>query len=130
MKKHFKIIIDVFMMIILLLLMTYSLIGKMIHEYIGVILFILFIIHHFFNRKWLKNIFKIKHSSFHTLQVILVILLVICVLSSFISGMILSKYIFHLSLSKSLARKIHMLSAYWGFILMSIHLGIHSFYYS
>ena len=36
--------------------MAYSLIGELFHEIDGITLFILFIIHHWLNRKWIMNL--------------------------------------------------------------------------
>ena len=44
------------------------------------------------------------------------------------SGIILSRYVFDFIRIRgmtSFARTLHMLSSYWGFVLMSIHLGLH-----
>lgn len=47
---------------------------------------------------------------------------------SMVRGIILSRHVLSfLSINggRSAARKLHMLSAYWGFVLMGIHLGFH-----
>ncbi len=47
---------------------------------------------------------------------------------SMVSGVILSRYalaFLPINASISFARKLHMVFAYWGFIFMSLHLGIH-----
>ena len=44
------------------------------------------------------------------------------------SGIVLSREIFDFmipSVGLSLARKMHILGAYWGFIFVSIHIGLH-----
>lgn len=44
------------------------------------------------------------------------------------SGIILSSYIFaglRIRGWSALARQVHMLCSYWGFLLMSLHLGLH-----
>ena len=47
---------------------------------------------------------------------------------SMLSGVILSNHVFP-SITirgwRSFARSLHMISAYWGFVLMSLHLGLH-----
>lgn len=45
-----------------------------------------------------------------------------------ISGIILSRHalaFLPMKGGRSLARNLHMISAYWGFVLMSVHLGFH-----
>ena len=126
--KKFKIIIDVLMSVSLLFLMAYNLIGDVTHEIIGIVILILFIVHHILNRKWSKSIFKGKYTSFRIIQTILVILVLITMLMQMISGIILSKYVFVFIEFNSLtgvARTMHLLGAYWGFIFMSLHIGFH-----
>lgn len=47
---------------------------------------------------------------------------------SMITGIMLSRYVFawmNLSGGIAMARKLHMLAAYWNFVLISVHLGLH-----
>lgn len=49
-------------------------------------------------------------------------------LGSAVSGVIISRHALRflpISGGRSFGRTLHMLSAYWGFILMSLHLGFH-----
>ena len=49
-------------------------------------------------------------------------------IGSMVSGVLLSEYVFADIKIKGVAnaaRNVHMLCAYWGFILMSLHLGLH-----
>ena len=50
MKLQWKIVVDTGMMLVLLLLMGYGLIGEAAHEWIGMGMFALFLLHPFFNR--------------------------------------------------------------------------------
>lgn len=130
MKPKFiaKIFVDIMMTAALLFLMTYELIGQAVHEWIGIVIFVLFIVHHILNGKWSKNILKGKYTPLRTLQTVIVILVLLSMLGAMISGVILSRHVLaFLSISggHSFARTLHMLSVYWGFVLMSLHLGIH-----
>ena len=127
-KMKIKIIIDVLMTISLLFLMAYGLVGEKAHEWIGMGMFILFVLHHILNEKWLGNIRRGQYNFFRVLQTILVIILLILMIGSMISGILLSNYIFkflNIEGIANIARNVHIFCAYWGFILMSIHLGIH-----
>lgn len=57
------------------------------------------------------------------------VLLILCAMAgSMISGVILSRHaLSFLSIKggRFFARNLHMISAYWGFVLMSVHLGFH-----
>lgn len=93
-KLVLKIIIDVSMTICLLLLMPYSLLGEVVHEWIGIAMFVLFIVHHILNRKWITAMAKGKYTVIRATQTVLVIVLLILMLGSMVSGILLSENIF------------------------------------
>ena len=112
----------------LLMLMSYSLIGEKAHEWIGSTMFVLFIIHHCLNIQWCKNLFKGKYTAFRTVQTMLVVLMLLCMTGSMVSGIVLSRHVFAalpIEGGSSWARTVHMICAYWGFVIMSLHLGFH-----
>ena len=56
------------------------------------------------------------------------ILVLLAVLALMYSGIVMSRHVFAflpIESGMALARKLHILGAYWGFILMSLHLGLH-----
>ena len=127
-KTLIKMGIDLVMTALLLCQMAYMLIGETEHEWTGAAMFILFILHHILNYRWHKNLAKGRYTGFRVLQVIVNFLALICMIGLMISGMIMSRVVFAflpMSGGMGLARILHMLAAYWGFILMSIHLGLH-----
>ena len=126
--KKARMIIDILMTALLPLLMAYSLIGEDIHEILGVCMFVLFIAHHVINRKWWTSIFKGKYNAARLLNTAVNLLLAVFMLLQPVSGILLSKHILKevaISGAASTMRTIHMTLAYWGFIMMSIHLGLH-----
>ena len=125
-RTMIKVIVDIAMTVILMLMMAYELVGREAHEWLGMALFALFIVHHALNRKWSKNVCKGKYTSFRIFQTIVVIIILITMLGSMISGIMLSEYVFSFIKPDGgyeIFRNIHMLSAYWGFVFMSIHIG-------
>lgn len=127
-KQIIKIITDILMTIVLLFLMAYSLVGEVLHEWLGIGMFVLFTVHHILNRKWSRSLFKGKYTPFRILQTVLVILALISMMGSMVSGIVLSRHVFsflRIIGGQSWARTIHMLSAYWGFVFISLHLGLH-----
>ena len=126
--QKFKIVIDILLTAALLLLMPYELVGEAAHEWIGVGMFVILIIHHILNRKWIRHIGRGKYTPVRIMQTILVSLLVICILGSMVSGIILSRHVFdfiNIRGISALAGRVHMTCAYWGFVRMSLHRGIH-----
>ncbi len=127
-KMIMKIVIDIAMTAALLLLMTYERIGQAAHEWIGIGIFVLFVIHHVLNGKWSKSLLKGKYTALRIMQTALVAAVLFCMLGSMVSGVMLSRYAFAflpINTGHAFARVLHMLSAYWGLIFMSLHLGFH-----
>ena len=127
-KTILKIAVDIGMTVMLLLLMTYELIGAAAHEWLGIGIFGLFVVHHILNRKWIRCVFKGKYALFRIWQTILVIGILLTMVGSMYSGVILSEHALSflpIKGGQAFARSLHMVCAYWGFILMSLHLGLH-----
>ena len=127
MKQMVKITIDLLMTVLLLFLMAYSLVGEVVHEWIGVALFALFILHHILNRRWCRNLFRGHYTPIRVYQTALVLLVFLCMIGSMVSGVLLSRYVFRLDIHRFSAvfQTVHMLCAYWGFVFLSLHLGLH-----
>lgn len=127
-KQRLKIFVDVLMTVALLLLMAYELIGQATHEVIGTAMFLLFLFHHALNRGWIRNLLRGRYSPFRVVQTLLVVLILVLMVLQTVSGVLLSRhlYTFLPSFGRTFAaRSLHMLGAYWCFVLMSLHLGLH-----
>ncbi len=127
-KMLIKITVDICMTICLLLLMPYSMISETAHEWIGMIMFFLFVVHHILNRRWLTAITKGKYRLFRIIQTVIAFVMFVLMIGSMVSGILLSNYIFkdiYIVGTSMRARQVHMFCAYWGFTVMSVHLGIH-----
>lgn len=128
MKLKIKMTIDILMTILLILLMMYQVIGQKLHEYYGVAMLTLFIIHHIWNINWYKNFFKGKYKTACTLNTIVNFALLVFMLCLGFSGIIIYRHVFtFLPINRSMttARTIHMATSYWSFVLISVHLGLH-----
>lgn len=127
-KRKLKLTIDLAMMILLPVLMAYSLVGEITHEWLGTAMALFFIFHHRLNISWYKNLLKGYYNRKRIVLTIVNLSLSLCIMGLIISGIFISKYVLSsITISKwnNGARTIHMLSAYWGFVLMSIHMGFH-----
>ena len=127
-KQIARIVTDILMTLVLLLLMAYSLVGEAAHEWLGIGMLVLFILHHVFNSRWTRNLRKGKYTPFRVLQTALVVLAMLSMLVSMVSGIVLSRYALSflpITGGRSWARTLHMLSSYWGFVFISLHLGLH-----
>ena len=128
MKKIIKISVDIIMTLLFFLLTAYHWTGDTIHEYLGFSLFVFFIAHHILNFNWYKNLFKGKYSFNRFLNTFINAMLFVCMLCWMISGIMFSrKGLFFLNLGGGgmFNRRLHMLSASWGFVFISAHIGMH-----
>ena len=126
MKLKNKLLLDIAMLILLLFLMAYPVTNPLIHEILGIVTLICFVVHHLLNRKWYQTLMKGKLSLIKKVYIFINFILLIDILVIFLSGLTMSKLLPFLNfMSIGMARKAHMMATYWGFILMAIHLGLH-----
>lgn len=127
-KMRIKIAVDIAMTVVLLLLMTYELVGQAAHEWLGIGMFVLFVLHHVLNGKWCSHALKGRYTAWRIMQTALVVLVLLSMIGSMVSGVILSRHALSflpISGGRAFARRLHMIAAYGGFVCMSLHLGVH-----
>ena len=127
-KQTVRIVIDVAMALLLPLLMAYSLIGEELHEVIGTAMMVLFIVHHVLNRKWFGSLNRGRYDASRIFHTVLDLLLLAVMILQPLSGILMSRYLYTFIKVEGVAalvRSVHMVCAYWGFVLMSIHAGTH-----
>ena len=121
-------IVDAAMTILLLFLMAYQVTGEAAHEWIGMSMTALVIIHQVLNRKWYGSLFKGKYNLYRTVTTLLNILLLISFLLTAFSGMSMSghavPFLYGMA-PVSFARQAHLSMSHWSFVLMELHLGMH-----
>lgn len=116
------------MTVLLLCLMSYQITGQKLHEWFGAGMLILFITHNLLNIKWYSNLFKGKYRLLRIMQTIVNFSVLISMLCLGFSGIVMSRHVFAtlpINGPMATARSMHMAASYWGFVLMSIHLGMH-----
>ena len=121
-------IIDVCMTVLLLFLMAYQVTGEVLHEWIGMGMTLLVIIHQILNRRWYTAIFKGRYNPYRTLTTAVNVLLVISFLLTALCGMSMSGHavpFLYGILKISFSRKMHLSMSHWSFVLMGLHLGLH-----
>lgn len=129
MKKVIKIIIDILMFIIFVYLMSYRAgRGLFMHGVLGFTLFALFILHHILNIKWYGTITKGRYGFAKKLFIIINLILFLDMIVMAISSIMMSGDIFAFSpfIATQFARNIHVVSTAWGFVIMTLHLGLHT----
>lgn len=128
MKGKMKMAVDILMTAALLFLMGYQFWGETAHEWVGAGMFILFLAHHILNGNWHRNLFRGKYSPMRIFLTAVDVLTLFSMLAQMYSGIVLSRHVFAflpIESGLALARRLHILGSYWGFLFMSLHLGLH-----
>lgn len=127
-RSEIERIIDIAMTVLLLCLMAYQVTGEMAHEWIGMGMTVLIIIHQILNRKWYGALFKGKYRPYRILSTTLNILLLLSFLLTAFCGMSMSGYavpFLYGMAPVSFVRRTHLSMSHWSFVLMGLHLGMH-----
>ena len=143
--------LDIMMTLVSIVLMGGSFLfpAEIVHEILGVGLFILWSVHIFLNRRWYASlaqasklitstnandrrsyggIFKGKYNPYRIMQTVINCGILICTIFLMISGIILSNQLFSfLNIQSGLgfARIAHLISSHWYYLFMSLHIGLH-----
>ena len=123
-----KRIVDTIMTVLLLLLMAYQVTGEVLHEWIGIGMTLLVIVHQILNRKWYGALFRGKHNPYRSVTTILNILLLCAFALTAFCGMSMSghavPFLYGMA-PVSFVRRMHLSMSHWAFVLMGLHLGMH-----
>ena len=122
--------VDIAMTVLSIILMggNYLFPADIVHEVLGVALFLLWAVHITLNRRWYGAIFKGKYNPYRIMQTVINCSILICTLFLMISGIILSNHVFtFLNIQGGLgfARIAHLLASHWYYLFMSLHIGLH-----
>ena len=127
-SKHSKHIVDVLLGVGLLLLMSYQVTGEAGHEWTGIVMTLLMILHQILNRKRYASLFRGKYTPLRMVQTLINFGLVICFVLTALCGVNMSVHaVPFLSefMRASLGRRLHLTLSHWCFVLMGLHLGLH-----
>ncbi|MDR2366566.1 MAG: DUF4405 domain-containing protein [Deltaproteobacteria bacterium] len=121
-----RLAIDLCMTALLPFAMAYRVTGDAPHEWIGVSVFVLLVVHNAFNRRWYRTPFKATRNFRRMMNVAINLLLLTAMATLLITGVLLSRTVFaFMGFNGGMAiRQTHTLAAYWGLILISLHLGM------
>ncbi len=127
-KRIVKKTVDVMMTILLLCLMAYQVTGEALHEWCGIGMTVLLIVHHILNGKWSASLFKGKYNAYRIVSTAVNALLFVSIALTAVCGMAMSAkavpFLYGI-LPVSFARRFHLSMSYWSFVLMGFHLGLH-----
>jgi len=127
-KNAIKKLVDACMTVLLLCLMAYQVTGEVLHEWFGVGMTVLVIVHQILNFRWYAALFKGKYNAYRIMTVIVNVLLLASIVLTAVCGMSMSghavPFLYGL-LPVSFARRFHLAMSFWSFSLMGLHLGLH-----
>ncbi len=126
MQARVKWIIDVCMTIGMFFSMSFQLFGVGTHKLIGLLTFLLFIVHNILNREWFKSLAKGKYTPIRIAHIITNLLVMLAMLGVMASGILLSKEMaMGLTDVMTTGRILHLVSSYVGCAGIALHIGFH-----
>jgi len=127
-KKSLKLAVDGTLCVLLLCLMAYPVTGEVWHEWIGIAMTVLLIVHHGLNACWYASLFRGRYNAYRILVTVVNTALLASIALTALCGMSMSAHalpFLYGLLPVAFARRIHLALSYWSFLLMGLHLGLH-----
>ena len=121
-------IVDPVLTVLLLLLMSFQVTGQLAHEWLGMAMTALVILHQILNRRWYKALFTGRCTAQRAVSTAVNALLLISFGLTAFCGMAMSSYAvpFLYGIARtSFVRRMHLSMSHWSFVLMGLHLGLH-----
>jgi len=123
-----KIVFDLVMVVLLAAVYCAQPTGIPVHEYIGLAIYLFFIIHLAYNYKWIINVGKSLFTKTVGIRIKFIYIIDILLLISFIiiglSGIMISHIIFKIG-KMPVWRPLHTIISAISIVLLSIHIGLH-----
>ena len=126
--KHAKRAVDVLLGVGLMMMMSYSVTGETVHEWAGLVMAALMILHQILNRGWYAALFRGRYTPLRIAQTAVNAGLLITFVLTALSGVNMSVHAVPFLgdfMSPSLGRRLHLTLSHWCFVLMGLHLGLH-----
>ena len=127
-KQRLRHVVDALLTLLTLCLMAYQAAGGAVHEWSGVAMTALLVLHHVLNRRWYGALFRGKYSARRILAAMINVLLLISIVLTALCGMSMSSsavpFLYGL-LPIHFAQRFHLAMSFWSFVLMGLHLGLH-----
>lgn len=102
--------------------------GSVAHEWLGVLLAVVFLLHTWLNRAWYKNLSKGRYNLIRLVRLVLNVLLLLSMTGTLASAVPISRTLFAFAeFNGELSfRTVHVFCAHWCFILAAVHLGLYA----
>lgn len=125
--RRARVVVDTVIAGLFVAVMATALVQEAPHEYLGASLFVAVVAHVALNRRWFKALARGRYNAVRILRLATIAGLLVCVVGQVASALVLSKFVFGflpVLPGASLARRVHMLCSYWGFVLSFAHVGL------
>lgn len=130
MNKVPRLVVDILLVLLLPVLVSFVLTGRLVHEWLGLGMITVLALHHTINGYWVKNLRRGRYDAVRTIGTVVNILMLLDVSVLLATGVLLSKYALGWLGLKPYrpphCHGIHIAAAYWGLILMGLHIGLHT----
>ena len=127
-KQRLRHVVDALLTLLTLYLMAYQVAGGAVHEWCGVAMTALLVLHHILNRRWYGALFRGRYGAWRVIVVTVNALLLVSIIMTALCGMSMSSsavpFLFGL-LPIHFAQRFHLAMSFWSFVLMGLHLGLH-----
>lgn len=123
-----KMTVDLAMIIVLHCLSGYHLFGNRAHEILGILFFVLFLIHNGLNARQYRFLLR-GRGAYPIVRTAVIALLWVCIAADAGSALVIARDTVPQGWSlpgAAVGRKVHMAAAAWSFVLMSLHTGFHA----
>lgn len=127
MKQRIKTGVDIAMTVLFLGQMGYHMMDNRMHEWTGVTLCVLFLLHHALNPGWRWGLFRGRYSASRVWLTLVDVLLTLAMVAVIVSAVLVSRHVFDfLGLRmRAVGRRIHMPATMWALVLTGLHIGLH-----
>ena len=124
--RNKRLVLDVAMIVVISTLYSKNIISLAYHEIVGLALCLLFLVHIVFNRKWISAVSHdwTNMNARTKMNAVIDILLLVSWVMVMVTGVLISKKIFHFEFSGIWIR-LHFFTGAVALILTGIHLALH-----
>ena len=127
-KNKLRLAVDACLTLLLVCLMAYQVTGESLHEWIGMGMTAVLILHHVLNARWYGALFKGKYNAFRIISTVVNTLLLASIALTALCGISMSSHavpFLYGMFPVAFARRFHLAMSFWSFLLMGLHLGLH-----
>ncbi len=125
MKKTTKLIIDILMITAMFFSMSLQLFGAGVHRGIGLLTFMLFLVHNLLNRQWFRRLPRGNYSPIRMAHTITNLVVILAMVGIMVSGVMLSKEMAQGLVGMTEGRIMHNVTSYVGCMGIALHIGFH-----